>query len=92
MYSLMWAGLLVTVICGVDMSIPDATIPHLDATAKSQSGVSTEPQITNTRYKGVELGVRRTEDLVANIVLADEVAKEFLVDAGRVDSLARSVQ
>ena len=50
MYSLMWEGLLVTVICGVLMSraLDGNTIPHLDATVGNQSGVSTQPQIPDT--------------------------------------------
>lgn len=72
MYDLMCSGELVT------MPSSNTENPHLDATDHTTRSVGLR---THREYS------TRTKDLVADIVLPDEVAKKLLVDTGLVDNL-----
>lgn len=75
MYDLIWEAELVTLPSPPFMQLN----PHFDATERSSSA--------SCRYSKPR--ERLTEDLVADVVLADEVSEEFLVDTHLVDNLFR---
>jgi hypothetical protein len=90
MYSLMWEGLLVTVIWGAAMLLPvlDISIPHLDATGRRVRRQQVTEHNKHTSTECPDKTRRKlTKNLVANIVFADEVPDEFLVDSEPVDNL-----
>ena len=72
MYDLMCSGELVTAPSS------KAAKPHLDATTL---------MISCGCRQDYEMNHLRTEDLVANVVLSDEVSEKLLVDTGLVDDL-----
>lgn len=53
--------------------------PHLDATVRRTTSIS-----TCCFYEGVSL---LTEDLIADVVLPDEVSQKLFIDTGLVDDL-----
>lgn len=73
MYDLMWVAELVTAPSSKTEK------PHLDATVRRKTNVS-----TCCFYEGIKSLI---EDLIANIVLPDEVSQKLFVDAGLVDDL-----
>jgi hypothetical protein len=67
----------------VTMPSSNTENPHLEAT---------DHAVRSASLRAHQWRSTRTEDLVAHVVLPDEVAQEFLVDTGLVDNLGgRSV-